>query len=197
MEFLPMTRSSFCDKKFLLMPRNFFLMSRNFLWWQEIFDCAMKFHPPKKVDAKKCLPVTGQFCLWQEFSSYDKKILRVTRHFFLGQEIHSCNKKLLLVTRNFFFWQKIYVLDKIFISVARDFFLWQLINCSARMFLSVTRKKFLHVVCDMKKCFIWQELRKYLEVKFAPKQCESPHKFRGSMAPWHPGNIPIRSSNKA
>ena len=49
------------------------------------------------------------------------------------------------------------------------------------MFLTVTRKSFLHVVCDRKNSCIWQVIRIYLEVKFAPKQRELLQKFRGSL----------------
>ena len=97
--------------------------------------------------------------MWKDISTSYKKFLPMTKNFFLRQEISSCDKKFLPATRNFFLWQDISALDKRFLSVTINFFLWQLITCSAKEFLSVTRKYFLHVVCDRKNSFIWQEIR--------------------------------------
>ena len=96
-----------CDKKFLLMPGNFFL-------WQEISS-----------DARKFLPVTGHFCLWQEISSCDKKFLPVTRNFFLWQEIYNYGMKFLPLTKSFFLWQEISSNAKKFLPKTINFFLWQ------------------------------------------------------------------------
>ena len=129
--------------------------------------------------------MTGHFYLWQENSSCHKKFLPMTRHFFLWREISSCNKKFLL-------WQEISALDLEYrlLSVTRNFFLGQLITCSANMFLPLTRKYFRHIVCDRKNSFIWQEIRKYLEVKFMQKQREFLQKFRVSLKiSWEPGSL--------
>ena len=69
--------------------------------------------------------------------------------------------------------------------MTRNFFLQYLITCSANMFLPVISKYSLHFVCE--------EIRKYLEVKYVPKQRELLQKFcvsqkilwePGSLAPW-------------
>ena len=95
----------------------------------------------------------GHIYLWKENSSYDKKFLPETRNFFF------CDKNFLPATRNFFLWEEISASDKRFLSVKINFFLWQSITYSAKKFLPVTRKYFLHVVCDRKNSFIWQEIR--------------------------------------
>ena len=75
----------------------------------------------------------------------------------------------------------------------RNYFLWQLIIYSAKVLLSVTRTYFLHVVCDRKNSFIGQEIQKYLEVKFVPKQRELLPKFRVSLKIlWESGSLAPR-----
>ena len=152
---------------------------------------GMKFLPTPR----KFLPVIGHFCLIQEIPSYDKKYLPEKRNFFLWQEISSRDKKFLPATRNFFFWQEISALDKRFLPMPIVFFLWQLITCSAKKFLPVTRKYFLHVVCDRKNSFIWQEIRTFKSNlrQNSVNCCKNfvwVWRFRGSLAPRLPANIP-------
>ena len=61
----PWQKISFCDKKFLLMPRNLFL-------WKDI-----------STSDKKFLPMTRNFFLQQEISSCDKKFLPLIKDSFL------------------------------------------------------------------------------------------------------------------
>jgi len=152
-----------------------------FYLWQETSFCHKKF-----------LPMPRHFFLWQEISFHYKKFLLSPRNFFLWLDIFTSEKKLLPVTRNFFLWQDISALDLEyrFLSVTRNFSLWQLITCRVKMFLPLTRKYFLHIVCDRKNSFIWQEIWKYLEVKFAPKQREFLPKFHVSLKiSWEPGSL--------
>ena len=113
-----------------------------------------------------------------------------TRNFFPWQDIPAFEKKILPLARNFFLWKEISALAMRFLYVTRNFFLWQLIICSATMLLLVTRKYLWHVVFVWYEEFLHWTDRKYLEVKFTPKQRELLPKFCVSLAPWLPGNIP-------
>ena len=111
------------------------------------------------------------------------------RNFFLWKDISTSDKKFLPMTRNFFPKQEISS------SVKINFFLWQLITCSTKNFLPVIRKYFLHVVCDRKNFFIWQEIQtlKSNLRQNSVKCCKNfvwVWRFCGNLAPWFPVNIP-------
>ena len=124
------------------------------------------------------------------------KLLSVTGNFFLWQDISSCNKKCPPATRNFFLWQEISSINYRFLSVTSNFFLRQLITCSAKMSLHVTRK-FSCILCVIERIPSFD--RKYGNTLKSNSRQNSVNSwknfvwawiFRGSLAPWLPGNFP-------
>ena len=146
------------------MPKKFFL-------WKNISDSNKKF-----------VPVTRFFFVWQEISSCDKKFLT----FFLWQEISSNAKEFLSVTGHLCLWQEIPFCPwyKSFLSVTRNFFLWQeTISC---MLCVIDRRNpsFDRKCGNTLKSNLRQNSGNYY------KNFMSAWRFRGSLAPWLPANIP-------
>ena len=133
------------------------------------------------------------FFLWQDISSFDnscgKKNLLVARNFLLWQEISSCGKKFLPVARHLFLW-KIFVSDIIFCMKIILLFPKESSFYDTRKGLLTTEKHWLgrnflhHLAGNTFVSSLWQK-----RVNFCQHFVWA-WRFRGSLAPWLPGNIP-------
>ena len=72
--YLPGDKISFCEKKYLPMPRNFFLWletsSENFFLWQEISSCDRKSFLWLEVSSTIFFSGIGPSFSWQEISEW-------------------------------------------------------------------------------------------------------------------------------
>ena len=138
----------------------------------------MKFLLVQEISSRNlCLSTWKTICCDIKFPTFARNFLPVTRIVFLWQEFFSCDKNFFLVTRIFFLWQAIFC-DKKFLPFTKNPLLWSEISFCDKKFLTVA-KHFL-----LRKIYVY-----LLFVNFCQHFVWA-WRFRGSLAPWLPGNIP-------